>query len=42
MDDFHINGSEDDLKKTELELSRNYNMNGAAFHVQVLDQKIIY
>jgi len=42
MDDYQINGSEDELKKTELEFSRNYNMNGAAFHVQVLAQKIIY
>lgn len=42
MDDYQINGSEDELKKTELELSRNYNMNGAAFHIQVLAQKIIY
>lgn len=42
MDDQQINGSEADLKKTELELSRNYNMNGTAFHIQVLAQKIIY
>ena len=42
MEDQQINGSEDELKKTELELSRNYNMNGTAFHVQVLAQKIIY
>lgn len=42
MEDQQINGSEDELKKTELELSRNYNMNGTAFHIQVLAQKIIY
>ncbi len=42
MDDYQVNGSEDDLKKTELDLSRNYNLNGSAFHIQVLAQKIIY
>lgn len=30
------------LKKTELELSRNYNLIASAFHVQILAQKIIY
>ncbi len=32
----------ENLKKAELELSRNYNLNGSAFHIQVLAQKIIY
>jgi len=30
------------LEKTELELSRNYNLLASAFHIQVLAQKIIY
>lgn len=42
MDDLIINGSESELLNTELSLSRNYNLNGAAFHIQVLAQKIIY
>ncbi len=42
MEDTTINGSESELLKTELELSRNYNLNGSAFHIQVLAQKIIY
>lgn len=42
MDDQQVKGSEEDLKKTELDLSRNYNLNGSAFHIQVLAQKIIY
>jgi hypothetical protein len=42
MEDQKINGAENEIKKTELELSRNYNLNGAAFHIQVLAQKIIY
>jgi ubiquinone/menaquinone biosynthesis C-methylase UbiE len=42
MDDITINGAESELLKSELALSRNYNMIGAAFHIQVLAQKIIY
>jgi ubiquinone/menaquinone biosynthesis C-methylase UbiE len=42
MEDQKINGAENEMKKTELELSRNYNLIGAAFHIQVLAQKIIY
>ncbi|MEZ5084589.1 MAG: hypothetical protein R2750_14285, partial [Bacteroidales bacterium] len=32
----------EEIKQTELHLSRNYNLNGSAFHIQVLAQKIIY
>lgn len=31
-----------EIKLTELQLSRNYNLIGSAFHIQVLAQKIIY
>lgn len=32
----------EDIKPTELQLSRNYNLIGSAFHIQLLAQKIIY